>query len=138
MKANNSEIDNRCAGSRQKSPRHNSVRLRGIRRRECGSRNDGCHHKRRTVASQIQGNGRRHSEFVKSFFKKTSKLELFYQLVRYFSKAPGDSPPKYTFELTMDAFKVDSDGFLVVNQRNLDRDAPNVPMLRFQVRYHRQ
>ncbi|KAG1664292.1 Cadherin-99C [Nymphon striatum] len=47
--------------------------------------------------------------------------------------APGDAPPKYTYELTSNAFKVDTDGYLVVNQPNLDRDPPNLNTLRFQV-----
>ena len=39
----------------------------------------------------------------------------------------------YEYELTTTFFKVDSEGFLVVAERGLDRDPPNEPMLRFQV-----
>ena len=39
----------------------------------------------------------------------------------------------YFFEMTTKSFKIDEDGKLVVNQRNLDRDAPNENKLSFQV-----
>ena len=45
----------------------------------------------------------------------------------------------YEFELTTTFFEVDSEGYLVVAERGLDRDPPNEPMLRFQVCiFHRQ
>ena len=39
----------------------------------------------------------------------------------------------YEYELTTTFFRVDSEGYLVVAERGLDRDPPNEPMLRFQV-----
>ncbi len=37
------------------------------------------------------------------------------------------------FEMTTKSFKIDSDGKLVVNEKNLDRDPPNENKLGFQV-----
>ena len=45
----------------------------------------------------------------------------------------GGDGVAYEYELTTTFFKVDSEGFLVVAERGLDRDPPNEPMLRFQV-----
>ncbi len=39
----------------------------------------------------------------------------------------------YVFEMTTKSFKIDSDGNLVVNEKNLDRDPPNENKLGFQV-----
>jgi hypothetical protein len=41
----------------------------------------------------------------------------------------------YAYELTTNSFRVDSEGFLVVNDPNLDRDPPNQPKLSFQVSF---
>jgi hypothetical protein len=40
----------------------------------------------------------------------------------------------YFFEMTTTSFRIDNDGKLIVNQRNLDRDPPNENKLSFQVR----
>ena len=45
----------------------------------------------------------------------------------------GDGDGAYEYELTTTFFRVDSEGYLVVAERGLDRDPPNEPMLRFQV-----
>jgi protocadherin-15 len=39
----------------------------------------------------------------------------------------------YTYELTTPSFAISSDGILLVNEAGLDRDAPNLSKLRFQV-----
>ena len=39
----------------------------------------------------------------------------------------------YAFELTTLAFTITSEGMLVVNQKNLDRDPPSPSTFRFQV-----
>ena len=39
----------------------------------------------------------------------------------------------YFFEMTTTSFRIDTDGKLIVNQRNLDRDPPNENKLSFQV-----
>ncbi|KAG8223913.1 hypothetical protein J437_LFUL001993, partial [Ladona fulva] len=44
-----------------------------------------------------------------------------------------DPKPSYTFELTTSYFKIISDGTLVVNEENLDRDPPSPGKFRFQV-----
>ncbi|CAH1727237.1 unnamed protein product [Chironomus riparius] len=41
--------------------------------------------------------------------------------------------PSYTYELTTPSFVISSDGILLVNDPNLDRDSPNLSKLRFQV-----
>ena len=41
--------------------------------------------------------------------------------------------PEYAYEMTSTAFMIDSDGNLIVNQANLDRDPPNENRLSFQV-----
>ena len=41
--------------------------------------------------------------------------------------------PDYEFELTTTSFRVDGEGYLVVDEANLDRDAPNEAVLKFQV-----
>ncbi|CAH0392596.1 unnamed protein product [Bemisia tabaci] len=46
---------------------------------------------------------------------------------------PEDPKPFYIFELTTNSFTIDEDGFLVVNEENLDRDPPNPGKFRFQV-----
>ncbi|XP_041989254.1 cadherin-99C [Aricia agestis] len=46
---------------------------------------------------------------------------------------PGDPIPKYTFELTNSFFDIDKDGFLVVSNENLDREAPNSGKFRIQL-----
>ena len=45
----------------------------------------------------------------------------------------GGGDVAYEYELTTTFFRVDSEGYLVVAERGLDRDPPNEPMLRFQV-----
>ena len=45
----------------------------------------------------------------------------------------GDGGGAYEYEPTTTFFRVDSEGYLVVAERGLDRDPPNEPMLRFQV-----
>ena len=44
-----------------------------------------------------------------------------------------DDLPKYVYEITTTSFIVDENGFLVVNQPNLDRDPPNESRLSFRV-----
>jgi hypothetical protein len=44
-----------------------------------------------------------------------------------------DDLPKYVYEITTTSFIVDENGFLVVNQPNLDRDTPNESRLSFRV-----
>lgn len=39
----------------------------------------------------------------------------------------------YIFEMTTKSFKIDADGKLIVNEKNLDRDPPNENKLGFQV-----
>ncbi|CAH2244012.1 jg2522 [Pararge aegeria aegeria] len=46
---------------------------------------------------------------------------------------PGDPIPKYKFELTTNFFDIDKDGYLIVADDTLDRDAPNTGKFRFQV-----
>ena len=41
--------------------------------------------------------------------------------------------PQYAYEITTTAFMIDENGHLIVNQANLDRDAPNENRLSFQV-----
>ena len=41
--------------------------------------------------------------------------------------------PKYAYEITTTAFMIDDNGYLIVNQANLDRDPPNENRLSFQV-----
>ena len=41
--------------------------------------------------------------------------------------------PQYAYEITTTAFMIDANGYLVVNQANLDRDPPNENRLSFQV-----
>ncbi|XP_076361953.1 cadherin 99C isoform X2 [Tachypleus tridentatus] len=46
----------------------------------------------------------------------------------------SDEPPiDYTFELTASAFRVNSNGYLIVNEAELDRDPPNPSKYTFQV-----
>lgn len=46
---------------------------------------------------------------------------------------PGDIKPSYTYELTTPFFTIDKNGYLVVNENNLDRDPPSPGKFRFQV-----
>nr|CAD7398924.1 unnamed protein product [Timema cristinae] len=46
---------------------------------------------------------------------------------------PEDPKPSYSFELTTNFFRVDVNGTLVVNEKNLDRDPPSPGKFRFQV-----
>ncbi|XP_030756707.1 cadherin-99C [Sitophilus oryzae] len=45
----------------------------------------------------------------------------------------NDPKPQYTFELTSPYFIVDKNGYLVVNENNLDRDPPNPGKFKFQI-----
>ncbi len=45
----------------------------------------------------------------------------------------NDDAPGYEYQMTSNSFRVDDDGFLVVNERGLDRDPPNESTLSFQV-----
>ncbi|XP_023225888.1 cadherin-99C-like, partial [Centruroides sculpturatus] len=47
--------------------------------------------------------------------------------------APDDPPVEYIFELTTNSFRVNADGYLVVNEAELDRDPPNPSKYTFQV-----
>ncbi|XP_058794818.1 cadherin-99C isoform X2 [Phymastichus coffea] len=47
--------------------------------------------------------------------------------------SPEDPKPDYTFELTTTFFSIDSNGMLVINEENLDRDPPSPGHFRFQV-----
>lgn len=46
---------------------------------------------------------------------------------------PNDIKPEYVYELTTPFFDIDSQGHLIVNDNNLDRDPPNPGRFRFQV-----
>ncbi|KAJ8894246.1 hypothetical protein PR048_006858 [Dryococelus australis] len=46
---------------------------------------------------------------------------------------PDDPKPNYSFELTTTFFRIDSNGTLLVNEKNLDRDPPSPGKFRFQV-----
>ncbi|KAJ0177892.1 hypothetical protein K1T71_006765 [Dendrolimus kikuchii] len=46
---------------------------------------------------------------------------------------PGDSIPKYSFELTTNFFNINEEGYLVVADETLDRDTPTAGKFRFQV-----
>ena len=50
-----------------------------------------------------------------------------------FLQSNPDDLPKYVYEITTTSFIVDENGFLVVNQPNLDRDPPNESRLSFRV-----
>lgn len=50
-----------------------------------------------------------------------------------FQTANETSLKDYVFEMTTKSFKIDSDGKLIVNEKNLDRDPPNENKLGFQV-----
>ncbi|RWS28186.1 protocadherin-15 precursor-like protein [Leptotrombidium deliense] len=47
--------------------------------------------------------------------------------------ANDDTPAVYAFEVTTNAFRVNSDGYLVVNDPLLDRDPPNPQSYKFQI-----
>ena len=56
--------------------------------------------------------------------------------VRFLLSTKGEAAAAgaaYEYELTTTFFRVDSEGYLVVAEKGLDRDPPNEPMLRFQV-----
>ena len=57
---------------------------------------------------------------------------LFWNFILFFQSNPDDLP-KYVYEITTTSFIVDENGFLVVNQPNLDRDRPNESRLSFRV-----
>ncbi|KAK7603537.1 hypothetical protein V9T40_003536 [Parthenolecanium corni] len=46
---------------------------------------------------------------------------------------PNEPRPEYVFELTTPSFTINSEGILIVNQKNLDRDPPNPGKFRFQI-----
>ncbi|XP_063243672.1 cadherin-99C isoform X2 [Bacillus rossius redtenbacheri] len=46
---------------------------------------------------------------------------------------PDDPKPNYSFELTTTFFRIDGNGTLLVNEKNLDRDPPSPGKFRFQV-----
>lgn len=48
-------------------------------------------------------------------------------------QGPADPKPSYLYELTTPYFFVDKNGYLAVNERNLDRDPPNPGKFKFQV-----
>ncbi|KAF5307334.1 hypothetical protein FQR65_LT07051 [Abscondita terminalis] len=48
-------------------------------------------------------------------------------------QGPNDPKPEYLYELTTPFFNIDKEGYLLVNENNLDRDAPNPGRFRFQV-----
>ena len=57
---------------------------------------------------------------------------LFWNFFLFLQSNPDDLP-KYVYEITTTSFIVDENGFLVVNQPNLDRDPPNESRLSFRV-----
>ena len=57
---------------------------------------------------------------------------LFWNFLLFLQSNPDDLP-KYVYEITTTSFIVDENGFLVVNQPNLDRDPPNESRLSFRV-----
>ncbi|KAH8032713.1 hypothetical protein HPB51_001411 [Rhipicephalus microplus] len=62
--------------------------------------------------------------------------EPLYFMVSDDDIAEDDPLPEYTFELTTTAFRVNSEGILVVNEQDLDRDPPNQNVHTFQVVAH--
>lgn len=62
--------------------------------------------------------------------------EPLYFMVSDDDIAEDDPLPEYTFELTTTAFRVNSEGILVVNEQELDRDPPNQSVHTFQVVAH--
>lgn len=48
-------------------------------------------------------------------------------------QGPSDPKPIYTFELTSPFFLIDKNGYLLVNENNLDRDPPNPGKFKFQI-----
>ena len=50
------------------------------------------------------------------------------------SQSGDDLPALYTLEVTSSAFRINNQGYLVVNEPNLDRDPPNPSVYTFQVR----
>lgn len=44
-----------------------------------------------------------------------------------------DAPAIYEFEVTSSSFRVNGDGYLIVDDPNLDRDPPNPSTHKFQV-----
>ncbi len=67
------------------------------------------------------------------FVKKTIKQKFLSQVVNETSLLGN-----YFFEMTTKSFRIDDDGKLVVNQKNLDRDPPNENKLSFQVKKERK
>lgn len=62
--------------------------------------------------------------------------EPLYFMVSDDDIAEDDPLPEYTFELTTTAFRVNSEGILVVNEQDLDRDPPSQSVHTFQVVAH--
>ena len=60
-------------------------------------------------------------------------ISILFQIFFLFLQSNPDDLPKYVYEITTTSFIVDENGFLVVNQPNLDRDPPNESRLSFRV-----
>ena len=58
---------------------------------------------------------------------------LFLIFLIIFQSSNETTLSEYFFEMTTTSFRIDTDGKLIVNQRNLDRDPPNENKLSFQV-----
>ena len=64
--------------------------------------------------------------------KARKNIEHFFWYFELFQPNSVDLP-EYAYEITTTAFMIDENGFLIVNQANLDRDPPNENRLSFQV-----
>ena len=72
---------------------------------------------------------------MKVLEKKQTMVSWFPSFENFFLflQSNPDDLPKYVYEITTTSFIVDENGFLVVNQPNLDRDPPNESRLSFRV-----